>query len=204
MRPTRRYSAWPRPRPGHRRRATARAPRLPPEDREARRPGADWDAVLARTRRCAPSPAEGSGTVRSRTRARTHSGSLSARRGASMAAHGSEPLPHGKSRAVSSAGERFPDTEEATSSNLVPPTRQNTFPGPQKSGIWPSNCEGQGRKVRLINAPVRVQPGPPPHTRRPPGARSPGVFVCLGAVKRLRPPQCPPGRRDGSRPRSWP
>ena len=40
----------------------------------------------------------------------------------------------------------FPDTEEATSSNLVPPTRQNTFPGPQKIGIWPSNCEGQGEK----------------------------------------------------------
>ena len=40
-------------------------------------------------------------------------------------------------RAVSSAGERFPDTEEVTGSNPVRPTRYFFVPGPTRAAPWP-------------------------------------------------------------------
>ena len=43
-------------------------------------------------------------------------------------------------RAFSSGGERFPDTEEVTSSNLVTPTIENAGQGLKASGLLSYMC----------------------------------------------------------------
>jgi hypothetical protein len=50
-----------------------------------------------------------------------------------------------RSRAVSSVGERFPDTEEVTGSNPVRPTRHFLFLALPGSALWPRNWPYGGR-----------------------------------------------------------
>jgi hypothetical protein len=85
------------------------------------------------------------------------------------------PLPP---RAVSSVGERFPDTEEVTSSNLVPPTSSRRSRPFSARSERPAPFEGEPFGSRAGSSGHGCTPWPEPglHLLRPHGAQAPWVL----------------------------
>ena len=113
---------------------------MPPVTLEYQGPGTSRSAEMSLKRQRVARPAY-CRRCRSRTRSRgrNHRGCwITASRGGRPALVASRRGPG----AVSSAGERFPDTEEVTGSNPVRPTYRDLaflVPGPTSSALWPYN-----------------------------------------------------------------